>query len=97
MAKIYDGVDYLLSAWDDATDAGKGGNLDCMKWADRDYSIEDWAYRVMQPVIGSTGVVPTYHGSWTFALSTDQPGRQRWVRMILVELIEGEKYVGSRR
>jgi serine/threonine protein kinase len=90
VAKIYDGVDYLLSAWDDGSDAGKGGYFDCMTSADRDYSIEAWAYRIMQPVIGNTGIVPTYHGSWTFALQTSQPGRQRWVRMILIELIQGE-------
>ncbi|EAQ84161.1 predicted protein [Chaetomium globosum CBS 148.51] len=91
VAKIYDGVDYLLSAWDDGTEyEGKGGHLDCMKWADRDYSIEAWAYRTMLPVIGNTGIVPAYHGSWTFALQTDQPGRQRWVRMILIELVQGE-------
>jgi hypothetical protein len=83
VAKIYDGVDYPLGSREE-------GCLDCMLLADRDYSIEAWAYRTMQPLIGGT-VVPSYFGSWTFALDTgcrDQP--QRWVRMIPMELIQGE-------
>lgn len=83
VAKIYDGIDYPLGS-------RERGCHDCMSLADRDYSIEAWAYRTMQPLIGGT-VVPTYHGSWTFARDTgqhDQP--QRWVRMILMELIKGD-------
>ncbi|KAL2021345.1 hypothetical protein VTK56DRAFT_7316 [Thermocarpiscus australiensis] len=84
VAKIYDGVDYPL--WP----SHRGSLvLDCMSQADRDYSIEAWAYRMMQPVIGGT-VVPAYFGSWTFALDTGRPNQQRWVRMILIELIQGE-------
>lgn len=84
VAKIYDGVDYPL-------DSSRVSYmcLDCMTWADRDYSIEAWAYRMMQPVIGGT-IVPAYFGSWTFALDTTRPNQQRWVRMILIELIQGE-------
>ncbi|KAK4157792.1 hypothetical protein C8A00DRAFT_29329 [Chaetomidium leptoderma] len=79
IAKIFDGVDYSLG------DPGPGlfDYNDCMSFADRDYSIEAWAYRTMQPVIGGT-FVPAYHGSWTF------PVGERWVRMILVELVQGE-------
>ncbi|KAK3306254.1 uncharacterized protein B0T15DRAFT_534821 [Chaetomium strumarium] len=57
--------------------------------ADCDYSLEAWAYKMMQPVIGGT-VVPAYFGSWTFSLDTGRPNQQRWVRMILIELVEGE-------
>jgi hypothetical protein len=39
----------------------------------------------MQPVIGET-FVPAYHGSWTFAVGEPE----RWVRMILIELVQGE-------
>jgi hypothetical protein len=73
IAKIFDGVDYPLDE----------EHWDCMLLADRDYSIEEWAYRTMQPVIGGT-IVPAYHDSWTFAVGG------RWVRMILIELIPGE-------
>ncbi|KAG7287479.1 hypothetical protein NEMBOFW57_006991 [Staphylotrichum longicolle] len=79
VAKIYDGVDYPLG--------GPGPSVlgfnDCMSFADRDYNIEAWAYRIMQPVIGGT-YVPAYHGAWTFAVG------QRWVRLILLELVQGE-------
>ncbi|KAH6842355.1 hypothetical protein B0I37DRAFT_392947 [Chaetomium sp. MPI-CAGE-AT-0009] len=75
IAKIFDGVDY---PWREPAP-----NNDCMSFAERDYSIEAWAYRIMQPVIGGT-FVPTYHGSWTFAVG------ERWVRMILIELVPGE-------
>lgn len=73
IAKIFDGVDYPLDEkyWD------------CMLLADKDYSIEAWAYRTMQPVIGGA-IVPAYHDSWTFAVG------ERWVRMIHIELIPGE-------
>ncbi|KAH6628864.1 hypothetical protein F5144DRAFT_594775 [Chaetomium tenue] len=33
---------------------------------------------------------PEYHGTWTFPVATDQPGHQRWVRMILLQLVPGE-------
>jgi hypothetical protein len=85
VAKIYDGVDYPLGN----RQAMAEFDMDCMTCADRDYSIEAWAYRIMQPVIGGT-VVPAYHGSWTFALDTHRPGQQRWVRMIIIELVQGE-------
>ncbi|KAK3290185.1 uncharacterized protein B0H64DRAFT_413585 [Chaetomium fimeti] len=79
IAKIYDGVDYPtdMETWD------------CMSRADEDYAVEAWAYRGMQSVIGGT-VVPAYFGSWTFPLDTNHNNRQRWVRMILLELIQGE-------
>lgn len=60
-----------------------------MSSADKDYSTEAWAYRIMQPLIGST-VIPAYHGSWTFALDTSWPGQRRWVCMILIELVRGD-------
>ena len=84
VAKIYDGVYYPLDF-----DGDEVINFDGMTWADRNYSIEAWAYRIMQPAIGSTGVVPAYFGSWTFPLNASHR-RQRWVRMILVDLIQGE-------
>lgn len=79
VAKIYDGVDYPLGA----PGPSVLGYNDCMSFAARDYSIEAWAYRIMQPVIGGT-FVPAYHGSWTFNVG------QRWVCMILIELVQGE-------
>ena len=81
IAKIYDGAHYPLYA--------DPCGIDCMSSADRDYSTEAWAYRIMQPLIGGT-VIPAYHGSWTFALDTSRPGQRRWVRMILIELVRGE-------
>jgi hypothetical protein len=91
VAKIYDGVDYTLSIFSDGKDAGlKGGGIDCMTLADHDYSVEAWAYTRMQSRIRNLGIAPAYHGSWTFALPTNQPGRERWVRMILIEFVEGE-------
>ncbi|KAK4141967.1 uncharacterized protein C8A04DRAFT_13652 [Dichotomopilus funicola] len=91
IAKIYDGVDY----------PGSYQEPDCMTLADMDYSIEACAYRNLQSIPGVGGVlVPAYFGSWTFALDNpnadaDPNGpaavaRQRWVRMILIELVPGE-------
>ncbi|KAL2196107.1 hypothetical protein P885DRAFT_69711 [Corynascus similis CBS 632.67] len=57
----------------------KGQNL----WKIDRVDVEAWAYRTMQPVIGGT-FVPAYYGSWTFAIG------ERWVRMILIELVQGE-------
>jgi hypothetical protein len=82
-AKIYDGANYPLGG-------RRPYSLDCMSWADRDYSIEAWAYRIMRSAGLDGAVVPRYHGSWTFALDTHIAGRQRWVRMILMELVRGE-------
>lgn len=82
VAKVYDSVYYPLGD-------RNGHDIDGMSLADRDYSIEAWAYRLMQPVIGGV-VVPAYHGSWTFQLDTNQAGQRRWVRMIIIELIKGE-------
>ncbi len=79
VAKIYDGVDYDLG---DPHSSGRGCS-DCMSFADRDYSIEAWAYRMMQPSVGGT-LVPAYHRSWTFNVG------ERWVCMILIELVQGE-------
>lgn len=79
IAKIFDGVDYPVG---DPGPSVEGYN-DCMSFGERDYSIEAWAYRTMQPAIGGT-FVPAYHGSWTFAVG------ERWVRMILIELVQGE-------
>jgi len=82
VAKTYDGVDYPMGS-------RNHHSLDCMTWADGEYSIEATAYQAMQPTIGGK-VVPAYFGSWTFALDTNRPGQQRWVRMILIELVKGE-------
>lgn len=79
IAKIFDGVDYPLG---DPRSAAEDYN-DCMSFADSDYATEAWAYRIMQPVVGGT-FVPAYHGSWAFAVG------ERWVRMILMELVQGE-------
>ncbi|KAG7290329.1 hypothetical protein NEMBOFW57_000329 [Staphylotrichum longicolle] len=90
VAKIYDGVNYPLGAGEESEIyCGIDGDFDCMTRADMDYSIEAHAYSTMQPVIGGT-IVPAYYGSWTFAQDTNQPDRQRWIRMILVEFIQGE-------
>jgi serine/threonine protein kinase len=82
LAKIYDGVYYPLDpdiSWDPMT------------LADSDYATEAWAYEVMQPVEGvGCKLIPEYHGAGTFSLNTDEPGRRRWVRMLLLQLIDGE-------
>jgi hypothetical protein len=79
VAKIYDGVHYPLDDDD---------GMDCMLLADCHYAVEYWAYRMMQAVetVGAK-LIPSCVGSWTFALDTNQPGRCRWVRMILLELV----------
>ncbi|KAK4133760.1 hypothetical protein BT67DRAFT_442672 [Trichocladium antarcticum] len=83
LAKVYDGVYYPL----ENQDIG----WDCMTLADADYTIEAWAYETMQPAEGvGANLVPEYHGTWTFAVATNQPGRQRWVRMLLLQLVRGE-------
>jgi hypothetical protein len=83
VAKVYDGLDYPFENED--------SGWDFMTLADRDYAIEAWAYESMQPVETVGGrVVPEYFGAWTFALDTDEQNRQRWVRMILLQLIPGE-------
>ena len=79
VAKIYDGLDFPL------TDSC----YDCMYVADLCYSRETAAYRRM-PKSFRGSIVPRYHGSWTFSIDTDRPGVRRWVRMILIELIEGD-------
>ncbi len=76
IAKVFDGVDYPQGEPINGTD--------CMTLADLDYSIEAWAYRTIQPAIGGMGFAPAYYGSWTF------PVGERWVRMILLELVQGE-------
>ncbi|RYP20370.1 hypothetical protein DL765_002828 [Monosporascus sp. GIB2] len=83
LAKIYDGVYYPLENED--------SGWDCMTLADADYAIEACAYETMQPVEGvGAKLVPEYHGTWTFAVATNQPGRRRWVRMLLLQLVRGE-------
>lgn len=83
LAKIYDGVYYPL----ENQDSGR----DCMTLADADYTIEAWAYETMQPAEGiGAKLVPEYYGTWTFAVATNQPGRRRWVRMLLLQLVRGE-------
>jgi serine/threonine protein kinase len=85
VAKIYDGVDYPK------LDHRRRPILpfDCMFAPDCDYAIEAYAYDLMHPVIGGT-IVPAYFGAWTFSLDTGRPNQQRWVRMILMELVQGE-------
>ena len=82
VAKIYDGVYYPI---------GDGGpSRDCMLLADQDYALESWAYETMQSVEGvGHKLVPTCFDCWTFSLATNQPGRRRWVRMLLLELVQG--------
>ncbi|KAL2141525.1 hypothetical protein VTI28DRAFT_2344 [Corynascus sepedonium] len=83
LAKIYDGVYYPFEDED--------SGWDCMTLAEADYAIEAWAYRTMQPVEGvGAKLVPEYHGTWTFAVVTNRPDCQRWVRMLLLELVHGE-------
>ncbi len=83
MAKIYDGLDYPRRKRKSCTDF--------MTVADKDYAIEAWAYEEMQPVdtVGNK-LVPTYYGAWTFSLDTGRDGQRRWVRMLLLQLVEGE-------
>lgn len=82
VAKIYDGFEYQL------VEPGSDG-LDCMYRADMDYSCEAAAYESI-PARFQGSIAPRYYGSWTFPLSTNVPGRLRWVRMVLVEYIDGE-------
>ena len=98
IAKIYDGLDY--HEWDPESET----DMVDLKWrpefmtqADQDYCTEAAAYRTMQPRIGTMGIVPTYHGSWTFCVGRDGPGHElgagdtyRWVRMVLMERIHGD-------
>ncbi|KAK3290732.1 uncharacterized protein B0H64DRAFT_420885 [Chaetomium fimeti] len=83
VAKIYDGLSYPFE------DPDMG--WDFMTLADADYAVEAWAYKTIQPVptVGAK-VVPDYHGAWTFSVATDEPGRRRWVRMLLLQLVPGE-------
>ncbi|KAK0739490.1 hypothetical protein B0T21DRAFT_346797 [Apiosordaria backusii] len=96
LAKIYDGVDYMVlpesGPTEDYTD------IDGMIRADSDYSIEAGAYEIMTPHEALSGkLIPRFYGCWTFPLDVPvseghpegQP-EQRWVRMILMEFIEGE-------
>jgi hypothetical protein len=83
VAKIYDGVYYTIGDIDP--------ERDCMLLADQDYALESWAYETMQTVEGvAHKLVPTCFDCWTFSLATNQPGRRRWVRMLLLELVQGE-------
>jgi serine/threonine protein kinase len=83
VAKIYDGLSYPL----ENQDTGE----DFMTLADCDYAIEAWAYKTMQPAPNVVGkIVPGYHGAWTFSVDTEVPGRRRWVRMVLLQLVPGE-------
>jgi hypothetical protein len=83
VAKIYDGVYYPIG--DSVPDR------DCMLLADQDYALESWAYETMQAVEGvAHKLVPTCYDCWTFSLATNQAGRRRWVRMLVLELVQGE-------
>jgi len=83
LAKVYDGVYYPL----EDRDTGR----DCMLLADYDYAVEARAYDSMHDTEAVVGkLVPVYYGAWTFCLDTSQPGRRRWVRMLLLELVHGE-------
>ncbi|KAK3374122.1 hypothetical protein B0T24DRAFT_625701 [Lasiosphaeria ovina] len=87
VAKIYDAMGYPLSKLD-ADDF----LMDCMWAADMDYTRESWAYEhIPQDLQGS--LVPSYSGSWTMFVETGLPEPEparRPVRMILLELIEGD-------
>jgi hypothetical protein len=83
VAKIYDGVYYPLEE--------REPGWDCMLLADRDYATETWTYDTMKPIETVGGkLVPDCFGTWTFPLETHEPGRHRWVRMLLLQLIDGE-------
>jgi hypothetical protein len=83
VAKIHDGVDYPLEEDEDG--------IDCMTLADADYAVEGCAYETMQGVATVAGnIAPNYYGGWTFPVDTDDARPPRWVRMILIALIEGE-------
>ncbi|KAK4035251.1 hypothetical protein C8A01DRAFT_38273 [Parachaetomium inaequale] len=82
VAKIYDGFEYALA------EPGKDG-CDCMYRADMHYSREAAAYESI-PARFQGSIVPRYFGSWTFPLPTGVPGRHRWVRMVLIEHVDGE-------
>ncbi|KAK3898548.1 hypothetical protein C8A05DRAFT_37868 [Staphylotrichum tortipilum] len=85
------GAHILVGYFDGDETAICDDGIDCMMLADADYATEAWAYEIMQPVEGvAAKLVPEYFGAWTFALDTNHPGRQRWVRMILLELLARE-------
>ena len=50
-------------------------------------------YRTLQPAVGGTVVVPGYVGPRTYPLGTGRPNQQRWARIILLELIQGEHLI----
>lgn len=90
-AKIYDGVFYPAFP-----------GVDCMYSADSEYSSEAAAYSNIPPSLQGS-IAPRYLGSWTFALDVadvadtgrEQPTtgsgkRTRWVRLILIEHLNGE-------
>lgn len=60
-----------------------------MYWADMHYSREAAAYESI-PLRFHGSVVPRYFGSWTFSMPVGLSGRRRWVRMILIEYVDGE-------
>ncbi|KAK4654661.1 hypothetical protein QC762_408400 [Podospora pseudocomata] len=66
--------------------------MDCTARADLDYAMEAAVYEGFSAPGNEKfkHIVPTYHGSWTFALPTHQAGKPRWVRMVLMEHCEGE-------
>ncbi|KAK0736562.1 hypothetical protein B0T21DRAFT_348607 [Apiosordaria backusii] len=88
IAKIYDGLDYPFLG-EPGTD---NEDMDCMSRADLDYALEASSYILMETRVGQGHpvVAPRYHDSWTFPLQTHRPGYPRWVRMILLEFVEGE-------
>ncbi|KAK4247615.1 hypothetical protein C7999DRAFT_14393 [Corynascus novoguineensis] len=83
VAKIFDGFEYEL-----VDEPGKYGS-DCMYRADMHYSREAATYASI-PARFQGDIVPRYFGSWTFPLPTGVPHRHRWVRMILIEYVDGE-------
>ncbi|KAK4196325.1 hypothetical protein QBC40DRAFT_183717, partial [Triangularia verruculosa] len=88
IAKIYDGVDYpFMSEHESILD-----EMDCMSRADLEYAIEANAYMLIDKrvALGDPVVAPEYHGSWTFAVPTHRPEHPRWVRLILLERLDGD-------
>ncbi|KAI0189876.1 hypothetical protein F4808DRAFT_445172 [Astrocystis sublimbata] len=84
-AKIYDPLYYPAFRTDPPV----------MWAADKDYSREASAYEYMQTQTAKArqkpGFAPKYYGSWTFNLALNQQGKthKRWVRLILMEHIDG--------
>lgn len=97
VAKIYDPLYYGFAA----PNSPRPRPRDVAAAADRAYCAEVAAYTALAARGGGGGgVVPRFHGAWTFQLPLDTPQGTRVsrdVRMILTERIAGGKAMGAVR